>query len=164
MITVSHRERLSGAVRDQFDELASQIRRLFFTEHDSAGRHIVGTWQIYTPVWQGTTTNPAIGNGLLYGRYARVGTTVFYNITMVAGSTTTFGTGAWVFTLPIPSSTDVFLGSAVANLDTGVSAAGGSSSSLIITSLGVAWDVTNPIAWGSGDGVKITGFYEAEES
>src|SRR5690242_17937039 len=61
---------------------------------------VQSAWTSYTPVWTGTTTNPVIGNGSLNGRYARLGKTldVFIQITM--GSTTTFGSGAWLLTLP----------------------------------------------------------------
>lgn len=64
-----------------------------------------GAWagdiQTYTPVWTTTGTAPAIGNGSINGRYIRIGAFVFISIRLVAGSTTTFGTGEWRITLPI---------------------------------------------------------------
>jgi len=54
----------------------------------------------YTPTWTAVTTPPAIGNGTLFGRAKRFGKWGVYSITMVAGNTTTFGTGAWRFALP----------------------------------------------------------------
>jgi hypothetical protein len=61
-----------------------------------------GDWQAFTPTWAcATGTNPAIGNGNISARYTIIGKTVLGNIRMVAGSTTTFGTGAWTWTLPV---------------------------------------------------------------
>lgn len=54
------------------------------------------------PVWQGTTTNPVIGNGTLSGSIYRNGRLLRATIYMVVGSTTTFGTGTWYFTIPSP--------------------------------------------------------------
>jgi len=58
-------------------------------------------WSTYTPTWTGSTTNPAIGNGTLVGRYRRHGTTLHLRISVIPGSTTTFGSG--VYTLGLPS-------------------------------------------------------------
>jgi hypothetical protein len=41
-----------------------------------------------------------VGNGTLLGRYHRVGRTIVCQINLVAGSTTTFGSGAYSFTIP----------------------------------------------------------------
>lgn len=61
----------------------------------------LGEWQTYTPSWTATTTNPVIGNGTLTGRYVRMfGRTYVVHIRMVAGSTTTFGSGIWIFSAP----------------------------------------------------------------
>lgn len=56
------------------------------------------------PAWSADTTTPAIGNGSLTGVVNRVGRVFRVNIGMGAGSTTTFGTGDWFFTLPSPFS------------------------------------------------------------
>lgn len=55
----------------------------------------------YTPTWTSTGTAPAIGNGSLTGRYMKIGRMVFCEINMIAGSTTTFGTGNYSFSLPV---------------------------------------------------------------
>lgn len=61
----------------------------------------LGAWTTYTPTWTAASVNPAIGNGTLTGRYQRLfGRTFLVQVKMVAGSTTTFGTGAWSFLLP----------------------------------------------------------------
>ncbi|MET9088151.1 hypothetical protein ABZX77_40780 [Streptomyces sp. NPDC004237] len=58
-------------------------------------------WTAYTPVWTSTGTAPAIVNGTLTGRYMKVGRTVTCEINLVAGSSTTFGTGNYSWSLPV---------------------------------------------------------------
>ncbi len=55
-----------------------------------------GTW---TPTWT-ASVNPAIGNGTLIGQYTRVGNLIQISIQLVTGTTTTFGTGNWNFSIP----------------------------------------------------------------
>jgi hypothetical protein len=64
----------------------------------------------YTPEWTAATSNPAIGDGTLEGRYVQRGKTCLVNILLVAGSTTTFGSGAWSFSLPFQASYAVTTG------------------------------------------------------
>ncbi|MFI1287464.1 hypothetical protein ACH4VM_02950 [Streptomyces sp. NPDC020792] len=59
-----------------------------------------GAWTTYTPAWTGATTNPAIGNGSLTGRYMKVGRTCDVRIEVLMGSTTTYGSGGWSLALP----------------------------------------------------------------
>jgi hypothetical protein len=61
----------------------------------------LGKWQAYTPTWTADTTNPAIGNGTLTGRYIVIGKLCTYVLGLVMGSTTTYGSGNWAFSLPI---------------------------------------------------------------
>ena len=58
-------------------------------------------WITYTPTWTSSGTAPVIGNGTLSGRYSISGNTVNLVINLIAGSTTTFGTGGQSFSLPI---------------------------------------------------------------
>lgn len=58
---------------------------------------LTDTWSV---TWTGVSANPAIGNGTLTGTYAQIGRMVFAEITLTAGSTTTFGTGSWRFDVP----------------------------------------------------------------
>lgn len=60
-------------------------------------------WVAYTPSWMASTTNPTIGNGSILGRYQKLGRTVIYDVTVSAGSTTTFGSGTYSFSLPFTS-------------------------------------------------------------
>ncbi|MFJ9318241.1 hypothetical protein [Streptomyces globisporus] len=57
-------------------------------------------WTPYTPTWSGATTNPVIGNGTLVGRHMKIGRSCKLRIEMLAGSTTTYGSGGWSLSLP----------------------------------------------------------------
>lgn len=61
---------------------------------------VPGAWTTYTPVWTASTTNPVLGNGTLTGRYSKFGRDVRFHINLVCGSTTTYGSGSYSFTLP----------------------------------------------------------------
>jgi len=61
---------------------------------------LIGAWQSYTVSWTAATTNPSIGNGTLAGRYVQIGKTVICSISLVMGSTTTYGSGNWSLSLP----------------------------------------------------------------
>jgi len=69
------------------------------------------TWQTYTPSWTSSGTAPAIGNGTLIGRYMRHGKMCTVSVRLVAGSSTTFGTGAYFLSLPFTSvATQIYVG------------------------------------------------------
>lgn len=60
-------------------------------------------WTEYRPTWTAVTSNPAVGNGTLVAAYKQVGydgATVHIRLRLRSGSTTTYGTGLWSFTLP----------------------------------------------------------------
>ncbi|MFI1524925.1 hypothetical protein [Streptomyces griseus] len=61
---------------------------------------VLDPWTAYTPTWSGATTNPVIGNGTLTGRYMKIGRSCHLRIEMLAGSTTTYGSGGWSLSLP----------------------------------------------------------------
>ena len=54
----------------------------------------------YTPTWTASTTNPAIGNGSITGYYSRQGSQITVQLDIRFGTTTTFGTGNWRFSVP----------------------------------------------------------------
>jgi hypothetical protein len=66
---------------------------------------IGAAWETFTVGWKAATTNPAIGNGTIAGKYTRINKLVIVQIWIVAGSTTTFGTGQYIFDLPITAKT-----------------------------------------------------------
>ena len=68
----------------------------------SGDLNVIGSgWATYTPVWSSTGTAPSIGNGGLGGFAMLAGKTVLYRIFLQGGSTTTYGTGTWGFSLPV---------------------------------------------------------------
>lgn len=62
---------------------------------------LTGPWSSYTPTWTGSSSNPAIGNGAIDANYVRAGDLLLYKGVISAGSTTTFGTGYWIITIPV---------------------------------------------------------------
>ena len=138
---------------------------------DSTGFLLDNGWQSYTPTWTAATTNPAIGNGTLSGRYVQIGKLVYCQFTMIAGSTTTFGSGIWRFSYPVaPNQTSVYLyqvGSVYANdvgasVYTGVTQYGGET--YMILNLGGNWaSATSPFTWSAanGDALEVNVIYEA---
>jgi hypothetical protein len=60
---------------------------------------IATDWISYTPIWT-SSTPPAIGNGTIVGKYRRVGDSIDVQIDIISGTTTTYGTGTWTWSLP----------------------------------------------------------------
>jgi hypothetical protein len=67
-------------------------------EHDES---FVPAWQAYTPTWASSGTQPAIGNGVITGRYVQTGKIVRVSVRILMGSTTTYGTGTYSISLPV---------------------------------------------------------------
>ncbi|WP_328941513.1 hypothetical protein OG259_07520 [Streptomyces sp. NBC_00250] len=61
---------------------------------------LISSWTSYTPSWTATGTAPVLGNGTIFGRYKIVGKVCTVAFEQVMGTTTTFGTGAWGWSLP----------------------------------------------------------------
>lgn len=132
---------------------------------------IQASWSTYTPTWGGTS-DPAIGDGVLSGRYMRVGKTITANITIVMGSTTTYGSGTWTLSLPVASvfttTTYVNLGS-VSMRDTSASAnstgvailANQTTAQMVVGSSNAFVSTTAPWTWANGDTLSVTLNYEA---
>lgn len=131
-------------------------------------------WQDYTPAWTGASSNPAIGNGTITGRYTQIGTTVHFRVSIHMGSTTTFGSGAWFVSMPVTGAdSDIAIGSASATDDSGgvrwvgslhtndglkafIGNEGGVTSS--------SWRSTTPMTWATTDELHVVGTYEAASS
>ncbi len=68
---------------------------------------VTDAWTSLTPlttpalVWSTTGTAPAIGNGTISGAYKQIGKTVYYRGSVIMGTTTTFGTGAFRVNFPV---------------------------------------------------------------
>ena len=148
--------------------LMREIARL--QEQISALRTIEtgGVWKDWTPTWT-ATTNPSIGDGTLFGNYCIIGKTVFFEILMHAGSTTTFGVGNWKFALPITTgANNRSVGSFTINDATAVRYAGGiqmSGNATYITAFirdtvsSNTFTATTPMTWAINDYLFMSGFY-----
>jgi len=63
-------------------------------------------WTSYTPTWTSAGgTNPTLGNGTITGKYKQRGKVVDVRITLTVGSTSTIGTGIYLFSLPVNNAT-----------------------------------------------------------
>lgn len=67
-------------------------------------------WVAYSSpslTWTGSTTNPVLGNGALTGRYQLLTTKMIrYQVLLTIGTTSTFGSGFWIFSMPFNASAD----------------------------------------------------------
>jgi hypothetical protein len=131
-------------------------------------------WSTYSISWTASTSNPGIGNGTLAGRYKQVGKTVFVNIQLVIGSSTTLGTGYWQFSLPVTAQstnavilngifsqpgTQFLQGSAITSYDNNTGYVvpllnNGASGSTTITS-------SSPFSWATSNILTLSGMYES---
>lgn len=133
-------------------------------------------WASYTPAWTSNGTAPSLMNGTFTGLWTQVGKTVFFRFDLTFGSSTTFGTGAYRFGIPVPAvalSTNHGLNVTGYAENAGIQGllvtAGQYVSTTAIVLLthdaakgnSVAFAADNPIVWGSGDFIRCSGFYEA---
>ena len=112
----------------------------------------------YTPVWTGSVSNPAIGNGQLFGSYSRRGEDCRARLTLSVGATTTFGSGYFKFTLPYTPA-DVVTGTAVLfdnstgiahSLPVFVPTGGANSAILVVSGVGFC-TATSPVTLATSD-------------
>lgn len=131
-------------------------------------------WVAYTPAWTAATTNPVIGNGTLTGKYVKLGSLVYYKYLLVAGSTTTYGSGNYRFSLPFVPSSDVSIAGAPVGqaMLQDVSLGARYFRQCVILTVGVAtiylgddagtvWAPTVPFTMASTDIVAVWGSYES---
>lgn len=144
---------LSGALLDP-DDFTRTIRA-------------AGVWTTYTPEWSSSGTQPALVNGTLTGRYLVLHhQLVRAQIRLTMGSSTTYGTNVYFFTLPFPASADSILynaGGSSWGLDAAVKETGGvtklesnglafrCSAAPVASGVADNWGQTVPFTWGSGD-------------
>jgi len=132
-------------------------------------------WTSYTPTWTSDSGTPSIGNGTLGGRYKQIGKTVFFNLKLTYGSTTTGGSGAWMFGLPVTAYNSNYQ-FAASILNDGVAWYGAigngnyknstSYFTLIhqndtVTTIWGGVTATAPFTFGTSDTLTVSGSYEA---
>ena len=136
-------------------------------------------WTAYTPVWTASTTNPVLGNGTVSGVFKQRGKVVDFRFFVVTGSTTTYGSGSYFFSLPVNAAV-VSVNSMVSagwiqDVSTGsyfqcVADNGNDVSRVAIrvfNTLGTfsvleTVGTTSPMTWASGDTIWVSGTYEAQ--
>jgi hypothetical protein len=141
------------------------------------GLGAIGPWTAYTPSWLGSTTNPVINNGTIAAYYCQTGKIVFFRGVITAGSTTTFGSGNYLISLPVPALVSAYQPIAQAiftdtsaatnyygNGDTNSSA---NNMSLRVSNVGATYPTNTavttavPFTWATTDIIQWNGFYEA---
>lgn len=152
---------------DPLANMAAAIQALASAIDSGSG----GAWTAYAVAWTGTVSNPGLGNGALAGRYRQVGKSVQYSIELTFGSTTTLGSGAYVFSLPVPARFGANLAPlGQAYLRDNSAPANAMRYALLITATTIQLlteaggsGATNavPWVWAVGDRIVITGRYEA---
>lgn len=138
---------------------------------------ISSAWTAYTPTWSTDgATQPSLGNGTITGAYKVIGKTVFVRVRLVFGTTTTAGTGAFYFSLPVNAAAAWGVQMPASILDNGnawyqatvngeyggftdkvaliTQSAGGANSSQGVTGV-------FPIGFGNTDSLQFNGSYES---
>jgi hypothetical protein len=145
------------------------------TEFNLSGSQIETAWTSYSPTWTtDDVTQPSLGDGTLTGAYKQIGKTVFVRIKLIYGSTTSGGTGAFLFSLPISASDASGVQFPCSILNSGNAWYGGiangaysgfADKTAIITSQTSSnvWEAvtsTFPITFGDLDSLQFNGSYE----
>jgi hypothetical protein len=141
------------------------------------------TWQDWTPVWttSGAST-PNFGNASITARWAQSALTIHYQVDVVFGSTTTFGSGTdnWRMSTPVAAaSTSNGCGSGEIQNTTAASSrqpirvrlttvstfefemCGGNIAATSTSSGAGLIDAATPGTWVSGSSLRFWGSYEA---
>lgn len=131
-------------------------------------------WTGFTTTWTNTLTNPVIGNGSNTGYYSQIGRVVNFRITILCGSTTTYGTGTnYFFTYPVAASANIQsrqqtcaiviydAASAGQTLYVGSHDAGSVRFLGRAPTAGALFNATGPYTLVSGSSIHISGTYES---
>lgn len=115
----------------------------------------------YTPTWVSSGTQPAIGNGLLTGRYVKIGSLQYIGIILIAGSTTSFGTGAYRFSLPFSMNWTYAVGMAFVvdqgtRYYTGIATPVSTTQVAVVTEGNAILGATSPFTMANTDEMKIS--------
>jgi hypothetical protein len=119
-------------------------------------------WKTFTSSWTTNGSAPAISNGTITAYYQTWGPLCFVSLKMVIGSSTTFGTGGWRFSLPIAALNLVNECGSAFFEDTGTQFYSGScmvyAGEQVVhpSSNGGAMTSTNPFSWATGDILSLS--------
>lgn len=131
-----------------------------------------GSWDTFSPGWTASPTPPAIGNGSIAGRYCQIGKQVSFEIGLSTDTTTTYGSGAFLFAVPvaayIPSPASIgqsFSGWAYDASANAMYTLNGyfttSTQICAYTHGGGTMTSNNPMVWTTSDQLHLHGTYEA---
>lgn len=121
---------------------------------------------VFVPAWTASTTAPSFGNSTVNGRYWDFGPLAFFRLHITFGSTATYGSGAYAFSLPFttsgaPTQTVAAHGNqtAVSNRYGGSAQISGASIARIFLGAGgnAGISSTFPFTWASGDTLAVEG-------
>ncbi len=126
-------------------------------------------WTAYTPTWASSGTQPVLNNGTISGLSLQMGKIVFFRIAMTIGNTTTFGTGAYTWSIPVTASSTGGSSGTAAMFDAGGAGYYGgnvivqstTTLAIIPSAAGGLVSETVPFTWADGDGLNMAGFYIA---
>lgn len=130
-------------------------------------------WRSFDVTWGSSGTVPAIGNGTLVGKFHRNAWRAWVSIELTIGSTTTPGTGIWVFLLPTQAiarpisprhcgAAFVFDNGTGYRCGTSVIEAGGADRVRVyLDGVATAIGAGVPITWANGDRVNLSIDYPA---
>lgn len=133
-----------------------------------AGPTYSPTWATYTPTWSASTP-PTIGNGTITGRWTQAGKLVSVYLRIVAGTTTTAGSGIYLIGLPVAAVTSPIVAQRLLAQGVGPS---GNWVGYAVTNAGICSAlstygntalavVDNTFMAGTNDEINITGTYES---
>lgn len=154
---------VNGAILLVYDGTTSRWRAVLL----EAGAPVA-----YTPTWTAASVNPAIGNGTLTGKYVQRGKMCWFNLRMVPGGTTTFGTGVYSWSLPLTAADADAIRAQGEIVDTGTafwstwarqSGPGSTTTSIVLGSSGSTTSnvqPASPMTWVSTDQLVLAGEYE----
>lgn len=129
-----------------------------------------GAFSTYVPVWGSTGVAPALNNGTISGRYLQVGKLIYLTINLVAGTTTTFGTGQWTLSLPVaqaaarlPVANVLYFDASAGQFFPGTTWDASSTTVALYNTASPLTAVTGtaPFVWTTSDQVILTLVYEA---
>lgn len=125
-------------------------------------------WVAYVPGWSSSlATQPSFGNAGIQAWWKNLGTMAEFKMAITFGTTTTFGSGAWGFTLPIDPDPNGYSAASAIMVDDSATARYTGAAWLTNTSgiFRVAYggtagiSSTVPFTWAPGDTLIVSGSY-----
>lgn len=118
----------------------------------------------YTPTWTQSSSNPTLGNGSLTGSYLRIGKFMMVRVSLTLGSSTTLGSGRWLFSTPVTIDQNSPFGTGNAN-DVGTAIhmlfvhPESTTKTAMRNTSGTLVDNTSPFTWSPASGDTLTFSY-----